>query len=68
MFCIASTVHSVQGQNAQLGEKYIVNDIVVTGNTTFSPQTIVAYSGLKEGEEIQIGGERIGNAIKKLWK
>lgn len=68
MFCIVSSVHTVHGQNAQLGKKYIVNDIVVTGNTTFSPQTIIAYSGLREGEEIQVGGERIGNAIKKLWK
>ncbi len=40
----------------------------VTGNTNFSEQTIIAYSGLRKGDEIQIPGEKIGNAIKKLWK
>jgi outer membrane protein insertion porin family len=56
--------------NAQVegGEKYTIKDITVTGNTNFSTQTIIAYSGLRKDEEIQIGGEKIANAVKKLWK
>ncbi len=56
--------------NAQIesGAKYLINDIIVTGNTNFSPQTIIAYSKLRKGEEIQVGGEKIGDAVKKLWK
>ncbi|WP_430467374.1 outer membrane protein assembly factor BamA [Winogradskyella ouciana] len=56
--------------NAQVqdGAKYLIKDITVTGNTNFSPQTIIAYSKLRKDEEIQVGGEKIANAIKTLWK
>jgi outer membrane protein insertion porin family len=50
------------------GETYLINEITVTGNTNFSPQTIIAYSKLRKGETIQIGGEKIANAVKTLWK
>ncbi len=56
--------------NAQVeeGEKYIIKEIIVTGNTNFSAQTIIAYSKLRKDEEIQVGGEKIANAVKTLWK
>ncbi len=56
--------------NAQVeeGEKYLIKEITVTGNTNFSAQTIIAYSKLRKDEEIQIGGEKIANAVKTLWK
>ncbi len=50
------------------GKKYLINEIRVTGNTNFSEQTIIAYSKLRKGEEVQIGGEKIANAVKTLWK
>ena len=50
------------------GRTYIINNITVKGNTNFSEQTIIAYSGLKKGEEVQLGGEKIAAAVKKLWK
>ena len=50
------------------GDTFVINDITVTGNTNFSPQTIIAYSKLRKGDEVQLGGEKIGNAIKTLWK
>ncbi len=55
--------------NAQVagGAKYTIKDITVKGNTNFSAQTIIAYSQLRKDEEIQIGGEKIANAVKKLW-
>jgi len=56
--------------NAQVeeGEKYLIKEITVTGNTNFSAQTIIAYSKLRKDEEIQVGGEKIANAVKTLWK
>lgn len=56
--------------NAQVegGETYLIKEINVTGNTNFSAQTIIAYSKLRKDEEIQIGGEKIANAVKTLWK
>jgi len=50
------------------GETYLINEISVTGNTNFSAQTIIAYSKLRKNEEIQVGGEKIANAVKTLWK
>ncbi len=48
-------------------KKYILGDVSVLGNSSFSEQTIVTYSGLSKGKEINIPGEDISNAIKKLW-
>ena len=65
---LAIGIH-VQAQNLEYsnGEKYILGEITVSGNTTFSEQTIVAYSGLSKGKEMTIPGEDISTAIKKLW-
>lgn len=50
------------------GKSYTLGDITVSGNTHFSPQTIVTYSGLRKGQVILIPGDKISEAIKKLWK
>jgi len=50
------------------GKTYILEDVTVTGNTNFSPSTIISFSRLKKGEEIVIPGEDISKAIKKLWE
>nr|WP_245907574.1 POTRA domain-containing protein [Olleya aquimaris] len=70
---IAITFFSALTINAQDlsyedGKKYILAEITVNGNTNFSEQTIITYSGLRKGDEIMIPGEEISNAIKKLWK
>lgn len=61
---------SIQAQDLQYsnGKKYTLGEITVSGNTSFSEQTIVAYSGLRKGKEMTIPGEDISDAIKKLWK
>ena len=53
---------------AQNGKKYTINDITVTGNTSFNANTIIAYSRLKKGQTVEYGGEKIGEAVKRLWK
>ncbi|MEW4923598.1 outer membrane protein assembly factor BamA [Algibacter sp. 2305UL17-15] len=71
--CIAVLViafsFALHGQDLQYdnGKKYTLGGVSVSGNTTFNEQTIVAYSGLRKGNEITIPGEDIANAIKKLW-
>ena len=49
------------------GKKYTLGGVSVVGNTSFSEQTIVTYSGLRKGNEITVPGEDIASAIKKLW-
>ena len=50
------------------GKFYELGEIKVTGVKSFSPQTVVAYTGLKKGQRIQIPGEEISATINKLWK
>nr|WP_044400002.1 outer membrane protein assembly factor BamA [Lacinutrix sp. Hel_I_90] len=58
-----------QAQNLSFedGKKYTIAEITVKGNTSFSEQTIVAFSRLNKGDQILIPGEEISAAIKKLW-
>jgi len=59
---------SAQDLNYEDGKKYTIAEITVKGNTNFSEQTIITYSGLRKGTEIMVPGEEVSNAIKKLWK
>lgn len=45
---------------------YILNKITVTGTQTLS-EAIIAMSGLQEGDQIQIPGDQITNAVKNIW-
>jgi outer membrane protein insertion porin family len=54
--------------SGQLQKKnYQVLGISVEGNKTADAQTIIANSGLKVGDEIEIPGDQTLNAIKRLW-
>ena len=55
-------------QEENKSSKNIIGEITVSGNTSFSPITIITYSGLREGDEVSIPGEKISSAIKKLWE
>jgi outer membrane protein insertion porin family len=67
LIIISSITIQAQEITYNTGEKYILGDVTVSGNSSFSDQTIVAYSGLSKGKEMAIPGEDISNAIKKLW-
>ncbi len=64
---ICSSAVIAQQNSPSTGTKYTLGGITVSGNTSFNSQTIISYSGLREGKEITIPGETISNAIKKLW-
>ncbi|HZH70430.1 MAG TPA: POTRA domain-containing protein, partial [Flavobacteriaceae bacterium] len=49
------------------GKRYSIGNITVSGAQSFNDITVIAFTGLKKGEEITIPGERIANVIKKLW-
>ena len=63
-----SQLSGAQELSYEDGKAYTLAEISVKGNTTFSAQTIVTYSGLRKGSEIKIPGEAISKAIRKLWK
>lgn len=59
---------NAQDNTYDKGKFYELGEITVTGVKSFSPQTVVAYTGLKKGQRIQIPGEEISATINKLWK
>ncbi|MDP5076839.1 MAG: outer membrane protein assembly factor BamA, partial [Nonlabens sp.] len=52
------------GEEAKL---YTLGTISVTGSQTYNENTVIAFTGLKPGEEIYVPGERISGVVKKLW-
>ncbi len=47
---------------------YILKDIVVDGVKKYSTTQILRFTGLVKGETVDIPGQKISNAIKKLWE
>ncbi len=64
------TSHFVLGQDSAYvkGKEYVINDIKVTGIKSFNEQTVITYTGLFVGKQVQIPGEDISKIINKLWK
>lgn len=60
---------SAAGQEQRLeAGQYILADISVTGKISYNEQTVVTFTGLEKGQKINVPGEEISNAIRKLWK
>ena len=53
---------------SQQQPSYILKDIVVDGVKKYSPAQILRFTGLSKGEMVDIPGQKISNAIKKLWE
>ena len=66
IFILTSTI-SYSQNSCNKGGYYILDTIVVSGLKNFSDKTVVAYSGLRKGQNIQVPGEEISNVLKKLW-
>jgi len=66
IFILNSTI-SFSQNNYNKGDYYVLDTIVVSGLKKFSDKTVVAYSGLRKGQNIQVPGEEISNLLKKLW-
>ena len=47
---------------------YEIGGITVTGVKYLEPQVLVMLSGLQVGETIEVPGDKITNAIRKLWE
>jgi len=67
IFLVSSYNINAQVNDLANAKKYTIGEITISGNTSFSSQTIITYSGLRTGDEVMIPGEKISAAIKKLW-
>ncbi|MEC5395671.1 BamA/OMP85 family outer membrane protein [Bergeyella sp. RCAD1439] len=46
---------------------YVLKDIVIDGVKRFSSAQILRFTGLSKNEKVEIPGQKISSAIKKLW-
>ena len=69
IFISTSAIYA-QSPSFQKGTKYTIEEITVTGNTSFGEQTIVSFSRLNKGDVVTIPGpdEKISSAISRLWE
>ncbi len=45
---------------------YILKDIVVDGIKKYSPDQVLRFTGLRKGEQIEVPGQKISEAIKNF--
>ena len=48
--------------------EYFIAGIEITGLNVLDKNAMISLTGLKIGDKIKIPGDRIGTAIRKLWK
>ncbi|WP_290625878.1 outer membrane protein assembly factor BamA [Altibacter sp.] len=69
VFTILSVFNlTAQQKELDSGRKYTINKIEVTGEQSFNEQTVIAFTGLKEGDRLFIPGEKLSSVTKKLWE
>ncbi|WP_371815888.1 outer membrane protein assembly factor [Flavobacterium sp. CS20] len=62
------TTHSMaQDVSLSGGKKYTIGSITVTGANSYNEKTVIAFTGLKKGDEIYIPGKKLSEVLEKLW-
>ena len=46
---------------------YYIGGLSVTGNTYFNAQQIISQTGLRVGMAVEVPGEDISGAVRRLW-
>jgi outer membrane protein insertion porin family len=67
---LSTTIASAQRpSDIPIGQstKYIVGEITVTGSESYNENTVIAFTGLRRGDEIYVPGERLSSVVKKMW-
>ena len=66
-FFILTTGFLFSQDEYRKGDTYSIDTITVVGLKNFSDRTVVTYSGLRQGQAIQVPGEEVSAVLKKLW-
>ena len=64
---IFGTCFLLSQDNYRKGNTYTIDTVTVVGLKNFSDRTVVTYSGLRQGQQIQVPGEEVSAILKKLW-
>ena len=49
-------------------QEYMIGGIDITGLNVLDKNALISLSGLRVGDKVKIPGDKISNAIRKLWK
>ena len=64
LFVFSISFNSLAQETSYIkGNEYILKDVSVSGLKNFNEQTVITYTGLKEGQKIRIPGEQISAAM-----
>jgi len=65
---VAAPAHAQQvAATVDEPRKYTLGGITVSGARSLDPNTLIGLSGLRIGDQINIPGEEIGKAIRRIW-
>ena len=68
---LAPAVCRAQGTGVEVDythpRAYYIGGLSVSGNTYFSDQQIISQTGLRQGMAVEIPGEDISGAVRRLW-
>lgn len=62
------TIVKNQKVTYEVGKEYILGGISVTGLKKFSEETVIVFTGLRNGQLIKLPGDKLTSAIKKLYE
>ena len=68
LFLLFVCLVRAQEQQLDVGTRYTLNSITVTGAQSFNENTVIAFTGLKKGDQLFIPGEKLSAVTKKLWE
>ncbi|PQB05121.1 BamA/OMP85 family outer membrane protein [Aureitalea marina] len=68
LFILFVCLGQAQEQQLDAGTRYTLNSIKVTGAQSFNENTVIAFTGLKKGDQLFIPGEKLSAVTKKLWE
>ena len=62
------TIYNPQVAYSGIPHTYEIADIKVNGAENYEEYIIIGYSGLKVGDMVQVPGDDISDAAKRLWR
>lgn len=67
LFLASAGVAAQDVETLEQGQ-YVLAEVTVSGKISYNEQTVITFTGLEKGQTINVPGEEISNAIRKLWK
>ena len=62
------SIKTTNNTSFEKGKEYTLGGIYVTGLIKFSEETVRVFTGLRNGQDIKLPGDKLTSAIKKLYE